>query len=193
MLEQRLAGLLELFESVPVRLFIIIGPLDKGFARDVITTCNLGRVEGSIVHPPRWLVYPSPRDALHDHVKGSLERHGQVDRDEAVELVRLAGGAGKTVKEEGRGRVVRRAAEGARGRGHEGSHLVVVGRVVGLTLGAEGRGLEGHDLWPTQPSSLVQLIADEAEDDAVRDQGTGFECLFDLNAYFTQQRSWSVQ
>lgn len=170
MLQQGLAGFLELFEPGAVRLFVVIGSFDQGLARDVIATSNLGRVEGRIVHAPGRLVHPSSRDALHDDVEGGLERHGQVDGDEVVELIRLRSCAWKPVEEEGRGWIVGRAAEGSREGGHEAGHLVVVGGIVDLTFGTEGRGLEGHYLWPTEPSSLVQLIADETKNDAIRDQ-----------------------
>lgn len=105
MLEDRLAGLLELAEAGAVGILIVVGALDEGFAGDVVAAGDLGRVEGGVVDAARGLVDPATGNAVDDDGQRGLEGDDEVDGDDLAEDVSLGGGAGEAVEDEGGGRV----------------------------------------------------------------------------------------
>lgn len=191
MLEQGLAGLLELLEARAVDLLGVVGPLRQGVAGDVVAAGDPGRVEARVVDAARGLVDPAAGDALEDDLEGGLERDGQVDGDDALEAAGLRGVAGVPVEDEGR----RRVLGGLRGRGGaSGGKGAECHAVAGLHLcgGGGGLGRERHNLGGSvalQPAAVAELAGYEAEHEVVGDEAAGLHGALGLDACADVNRS----
>ena len=71
-LQYGLAGFLELLETGAVRIRVVIGALDEGFASDVVAPRDSRGVEGGIVYPAGWFMDPATGDAVDDDGEGRL-------------------------------------------------------------------------------------------------------------------------
>lgn len=183
MLEQGLAGLLELLEARTVDLLSVVGPLRQGVAGDVVAAGDPGRVEARVVDAARGLVDPAAGDALEDDLEGGLERDGQVDGDDALEAAGLRGVAGVPVEDEGR----RRVLGGLRGRGGvAGGKGAECHAVAGLHLcGGSSLGRERHNLGGSvalQPAAVAELAGYEPEHEVVGDEAAGLHGALGLDA-----------
>lgn len=84
-LQQRLAGLVELPQTHPPRLLVVVGSLCQLFARDVVSAGNTRFVEAGVVDPAAGRMHPPRRNPSQDDVHRRDERDDQVDGHERIQ------------------------------------------------------------------------------------------------------------
>ena len=99
-IQQRPARLLKLSQPLRPRLKRVILPLRQRLPSDIVLARDLGRIETGIVDPSRRLVDPARRYPRENHRRRRNEVNDEVDWNERVETVRLAGCAGEPIEDE---------------------------------------------------------------------------------------------
>lgn len=103
--ENWLAGLLELLEAGAIDFLRVVSSLNEGLSSNIVDSRDARRIEGSVVDSARRLVNPATSDSLQDNRYRRLERNDQVDGDQLVERSSLGGCSGEPVEDKRGGRV----------------------------------------------------------------------------------------